>query len=208
MLLICVQAAGEVEGVVQVQGADQLEQLGLRPLLVPSGVVHKPHLPPHLQLSGQLVWDHCVAQGQPAGDPPGALGRQAPWAPPPDSSPPAVGQQGVIVGEPDSRRHLLHPGDRWVIVVKQYIQLLSPDDVQVKAALRQHGREVHKARAVGGLILYRQIKGSLFIGRRLQGGVESDGAGGDADGQQQQDADDRHGQVGGVDPAQPLAQGE
>lgn len=121
--------------------------------------------------------------------------------------PPAVGQQGVIVGEPDSRRHLLHPGDRWVIVVKQYVQLLS-QTVQVKAALRQHGREVHKARAVGGLILYRQIKGSLFIGRRLQGGVESDGAGGDADGQQQQDADDRHGQVGGVDPAQPLAQGE
>ena len=58
------------------------------------------------------------------------------------------------------------------------------------------------------LVLDGDVKGGLVLGQGVQGGVEPNGTGGDAHGQQQQDADDGLGQVGGVDPAHPLPQGK
>ena len=72
----------------------------------------------------------------------------------------------------------------------------------------QQGVKVHTAQAVGVLVLDGDVKGRLPIGSGFDGTVESDGAGCDAHGQEKKNTDHRLGQVGGVDPADPLAQGE
>ena len=72
----------------------------------------------------------------------------------------------------------------------------------------QQGIKVHAAQVVGVLVLDGDVKGGLPVGGGLDGAVEADGAGGDAHSQEQEDADHGLGQVSGVDPADPLAQGK
>ena len=74
--------------------------------------------------------------------------------------------------------------------------------------LGQQGEKINRPLGVGVLVLHGDVKGGLTAGHGLDGVVQPDGAGGDAHGQQQKNTDHRLSQIGGVDLADPLAQGE
>ena len=86
---------------------------------------------------------------------------------------------------------------------------LEPDRC-VKASLLEQGGEVHGLIAAFLVVVVPQgdVHRGLAVGHGGQGVVQANGAGGDADGQQQEDAHHRLGQIGGVDLAEPLAQGK
>ena len=69
---------------------------------------------------------------------------------------------------------------------------------RVKAPLRQQGGQVHRLLPVG-IKGQADVLGELLLRHLGDGVVQSHGAGGDADGQQQHETDHRHGAVGGVD---------
>ena len=206
-LLVEVQAGLHPQpAVLHLIGGEGVLHPVLRLLLVP-GVVGGPDLAADLQLLGHLVGNHHTAQPQISGGelllhPGEVTGHRSPVG-----GLAAAGEQGLAVGQADGGAGILDPGDRRVIVVKNGVLL--PGQVGLlHAVLGQQGGKINRPLGVGVLVLYGDVKGGLTAGHGLDGVVQPDGAGGDAHGQQQKNTDHRLSQIGGVDLADPLAQGE
>ena len=114
--------------------------------------------------------------------------------------------QGVVVGEADDAGGV-ESGDGGVPVVDEEVPLPGQLFRRIKPGGVQLAVKVHLLH-IPVLILNGDVEGGLVLSQGVQGGVKADGAGSDAHGQQQQDTDDGLGQVGGVDLAHPLPQGE
>ena len=79
---------------------------------------------------------------------------------------------------------------------------------RVEAVLRQPPLQVGRGGPAAGEELHRHIVGGRPVGDAGNGVVQADGAGGDADGQQEHQTDDRHGHIGAVNPGIELPEDE
>ena len=164
-------------------------------------IVGTPNLPPDIQALRCLVRDYHPRQPQTSSHQPLAIVLLEIGQRPGVGGKPLPLEKGVVIRHPDRRAGLMNAGDFGVIVVEKRVVL------PFQQVLGNQIPKIHQLH-ISGLVLHGDVKGRLLVCVALDGAVQADAACGDADGQQKKDTDHRLGQVGGVDPAQPLAQGE
>lgn len=115
--------------------------------------------------------------------------------------------QGVVVAQGHRGVRLLvgKAGEDGIIIIEEKVQAVLQQGVRVEAGLGEPGGDVHPD-GVAAVVLDGEVIGGGGGGALLNGVVEAHAAGGDPDGQQQEQTDHRHGEIGGVDAAVELPQ--
>ena len=174
--------------------------------LLVAPVVCGKHLAPGREAGGCLIGDH----GQPGE---GAVARENGL--PTQRGERGRGQrglslhrhQGVVVAQGHRGVRLLvgKAGEDGIIIIEEKVQAVLQQGVRVEAGLGEPGGDVHPD-GVAAVVLDGEVIGGGGGGALLNGVVEAHAAGGDPDGQQQEQTDHRHGEIGGVDAAVELPQ--